>query len=189
MEKFPNYSLANTQGTYTFGANMTEQPSLQGVSTNQGFDGLAFASFLLGGMSSNSQAAPIALGNRKTQTALFLQDTWKVTRKLTLDYGLRWDYGTYAREQYGRNGSIGLTIPNPSAAGRLGARQFEASCQCNFADNYPYAIGPRIGVAYQINSKTVLRAGIGVVYNSTSTSSGSSTNSASSSTFPGNSGQ
>ena len=148
---------------------MTEQPSLQGISTNQGFDGFEFASFLLGGMSANSLNAPIDLSNNKSQTALYVQDTWKVTRKLTLDYGLRWDYGTYAHEQYGRNGSIGLAIPNPSASGRLGAHQFEATCKCNFANNYPYAIGPRLGLAYQINSKTVLRAGFGVVYNATST--------------------
>jgi hypothetical protein len=131
----------------------------------------------------------IALMNQKSQTGIYFQDTWKVTRKLTLDLGLRWDYGTYAHEQYVRNGSIGLAIPNPNASGRLGATQFEAVCKCNFAKNYPYAYGPRIGVAYQIDRKTVLRAGIGVVYNSTSTSSGASTASAASGTFPTNSGQ
>ena len=189
LEKFPDYGLANTQGTYTFGANMTEQPSLQGITTNQGFDGFEFASFMLGGMSANSVAAPIALGNKKSQMGIYVQDTWKVTRKLTFDYGLRWDYGTYAREQYGRNGSIGLAIANPAASGRLGARQFEATCKCNFATNYPYAYGPRLGMAYQIDTKTVLRAGIGVVYNATSTANGASTNTASSNAFPGNSGQ
>ena len=189
MEKFPNIIDANTNGTYIFGANMTEQPSLLGVTTNQGFDGFEFASYLLGGVSSNSLNAPIALSNNKTQFALYAQDTWKVTRKLTLDYGMRWDYGTYANEQYGRNGSIGLAIANPSASGRLGGNQYESACKCKFATNYPYAVGPRLGMAYQINTKTVLRAGVGVVYNATSTSSGSSSNSASSTAFPGNSGQ
>ncbi|MEO5926421.1 MAG: TonB-dependent receptor [Bryobacteraceae bacterium] len=189
IEKFPNIIDANTNGTYTFGTNMTEQPSLQGITTNQGFDGFEFASFLLGGTSANSLNAPIALSNNKSQMALYVQDSWKVTRKLTLDYGLRWDYGTYAAEQYGRNGSIGLAIANPSASGRLGANQFEASCKCNFATNYPYAYGPRLGLAYQVDSKTVLRAGIGVVYNATSTASGSSSNSASSSALPTSSGQ
>ena len=140
-------------------------------------------------MSANSQNAPIALSNNKSQSAIYAQDTWKVTHKLTLDYGVRWDYGTYAAEQYGRNSSIGLAIPNPSAAGRLGASQYESICKCNFASNYPYAIGPRLGVGYQIDTKTVLRAGIGVVYNSTATASGASSNSASSNAFPANSGQ
>ncbi len=189
LEKFPDYGLANTQGTYTFGANMTEQPSLQGITTNQGFDGFEFASFLLGGMSSNALAAPIALGTSKSQTGFYVQDTWKISRRTTLDYGLRWDYGTYTREQYGRNGSIGLAIPNPAAGGRLGARQFEATCNCNFAKNYPWAFGPRLGLSHQINNRTVLRAGIGVVYNATSTAAGATSNSASSNTLPANSGQ
>ncbi len=188
LEKYPNVIAANTQGTYVFGTNMTEQPSLQGESVNQGFDGFQLASFLLGGMSSNTQNAPIDLSNNKTQTALYLQDTWKISRKLTLDYGLRWDYGTYVHEAHGRNGSVGLAIPNPSASGRPGALQFEATCKCNFANNYPYAIGPRLGLAYQIDSKTVLRAGFGVVYNATLLPAGSFNNSAATSDLPANSG-
>ena len=38
---------------------------------------------------------------------MFVQDSWKVTRKLTLDYGLRWDYQTYLKEQYGRCRALG----------------------------------------------------------------------------------
>ncbi len=189
MEKYPNIIDANTNGTWTFGTNMTEQPSLQGISTTQGFDGFEFASYLLGGMSSNSLAAPIALSNNKVQMALYAQDTWKVTRKMTLDYGLRWDYGTYSHEQFGRNSSIGLAIPNPSASGRLGASQFEATCNCKFAKNYPYAYGPRLGLSYQLDSKTVLRGGLGVVYNATATNAGSFANSAATSSLPTNSGQ
>jgi hypothetical protein len=65
--------------------------------------------------------APIAASTSKYETAMYLQDSWKVTRQLTLDYGLRRDYGTYAREQHGRYSSFSLTVPNPSAAGNLGA--------------------------------------------------------------------
>ena len=192
-ERFPNYPrsslTSNTTGTYNFATNMTQQPALQNITTNAGFQGYEFASFLLGGVSSTTQWAPVAYGNVKSQTGLFLQDTWKVTRKLTLDYGVRWDYGTYAKEQYGRNGSIGLAVPNPSASGRLGATQFEATCNCQFANNYPYAIGPRLGVAYQIDRKTVLRAGIGVVYNSTANAAAGVTAGGASTTLATGSGQ
>ena len=189
QEKFPQFIDALSQGQYSFGNAMTEQPSLLGATINNGFVGYQFASFLLGGMSGVQMNAPIALAAIKSQTGIYLQDTWKVTRKLTLDYGVRWDYGTYAKEQYGRNSSIGLAIPNTSASGRLGGAQFESTCNCNFAANYPYAIGPRLGAAYQIDSKTVLRAGIGVVYNATATASGSQANTAQTSAVPANSGQ
>ena len=46
-------------------------------------------------------------------------------------------------------------------------------CNCNFGNNYPYAIGPRVGIAFQITPKTVLRAGWGVVYSATGDSNGS----------------
>ncbi len=187
-EIYPNVIYGNTQGTYTFGNNMTEQPSLQGISTTQGFTGFQLASFLLGGMSANSLNAPIDLANYKSQTAVYIQDTWKITPKLTLDYGLRWDYGTYTREAHGRNGSIGINVPNPSASNRGGGLQYEATCNCHFATNYPYAVGPRLGLAYQIDSKTVLRAGFGLVYNATLLPAGSSANSAATSGFPANSG-
>jgi hypothetical protein len=188
-ERFPNVIAANSSGTYVFGPNMTEQPYLQGTSTNQGFDGFEFASFLLGGMSRNTLNAPIGLSNNKFQTALYFQDTWKITRKLTLDYGMRWDYGTYTAEQHGRIGSVGLAVPNPSASNRPGGLQFEATCNCKFADNYPFAIGPRLGVAYQIDSKTVLRAGFGVVYNSTASPTLPASNDAATNTLPANSGE
>jgi hypothetical protein len=201
-EKFPNYPRSgglntnctltgqgtNTTGTYCFGQNYTQTPSLIGQTISQGFSGFEFASFLLGGYNLATQVAPIALANSKSQSAIFLQDTWKVTRKMTFDYGVRWDYGTYAREQYGRNASVGLAVPNPSASGRPGALQYEALCKCNFASNYPFAIGPRLGLAYQINSKTVVRAGWGVVYNATVTSSGSASATSESGALPNNSG-
>ena len=118
------------------------------------------------------------------QAALFVQDSWKVSRKLTLDYGVRWDYGTYQKEQFGRYGDFSATTPNPSAGGRDGAIIYEANCHCNFAHNYPYAIGPRLGAAYQLDSKTVIRGGVGVVYGNLDSSSatGYASNSASAST-------
>jgi outer membrane receptor protein involved in Fe transport len=93
---------------------------------------------------------------------LFLQDTWKVNRKLTLDYGLRWDLATQNHEQYGRLGILDPTTPNSNAGGHPGATLYATTCKCGFYQpTYPYAIGPRIGVAYQLNPKTVFRGGWG----------------------------
>src|SRR5581483_4081569 len=147
---------------WTTGTNATALPftalNLAGQSI-----GFGYASFLLGDYNSLQQNAPADYHLGKQQWALFLQDSFKVTRKLTVDYGVRWDYGTVQAEQYGRAGILG-NVPNPTVGGYPGGTIFSATCKCSFVNNYPYAIGPRLGVAYQITSKTVLRAGIGVVY-------------------------
>jgi hypothetical protein len=190
--KYPNFNFTYTAGQYTFGtttsvgnaSNWTTQPSLNGTTVSSGFAGFGFASFLLGGAQAIAINAPINLMTENYQSAVFLQDSWKVNRKLTLDYGLRWDYGTYQKEQFGRYGDFSALAPNPSAGGRLGALIYEANCNCSFAHNYPYAIGPRLGAAYQLDKDTVLRGGVGVVYGSldSSAATGYASNSASAST-------
>jgi outer membrane receptor protein involved in Fe transport len=153
---------------YTFASNSTQQTALQDQpALSSGVYGFQFASFLLGNVTNFSLNQLASVTSGKQQYGLFFQDTWKVTRKLTVDYGLRWDYGTYGHERNGRLPNFDPLTANPSAGGHPGAQIFEATCKCNFADNYPYAIGPRLGVAYQLNPKTVLRGGFGVVYNST----------------------
>ena len=191
--KYPNFNLTYTAGEYTFGtagasvgnvSNYTTQTSLNGQSISSGFAGFGFASFLLGGAQAIAINAPINLQTSNYQAAVFLQDSWKVNRKLTLDYGLRWDYGTYQKEQFGRYGDFSATTPNPSASGRPGALIYEANCSCSFAHNYPYAIGPRLGAAYQLDDKTVVRGGVGIVYGSldSSAATGYSSNAAIAST-------
>src|SRR6185369_14444927 len=55
-------------------------------------------------------------------------------------------------------------LPNPVASNRNGTVIYEATCGCSYNHNYPNAWGPRLGAAYQINAKTVFRAGAGLVY-------------------------
>ena len=169
IEGNPNRTFAQppwaSAGLYNFNAEPTTQTSLQGVATSQGSAGFGYASFLLGRVPSFGLGVPAVYRIGRLQWAFFAQDTWKLTRKLTLDYGLRWDYGTYSREQYGRSPQFDATVANPSAAGHPGGSIFEANCNCRFANNYPYAFGPRLGMAYQLNSRTVIRAGLGMVYN------------------------
>lgn len=168
----PSTSYTGTSGTFNFTTNQTGLPYLVGTTLSGGSLGFPYASFLMGRVDNYSIAQPAAFRFGKKQLAFFLQDSWKVSRKLTLDYGVRWDYGTYYKEQYGRGMGFSPTLANPNAGGYPGAWIFEATCKCNFASNYPYAIGPRIGMAYQITPKTVFRAGWGIVYNATSTNNG-----------------
>jgi hypothetical protein len=177
-ERYPAQSFTGTAGSYTFGSNSTQQTALQSITTSQGSTGFPFASFLMGDVTAYSLSLPTAVSTGKQEWGLYMQDTWKVTRKLTLDYGLRWDYGGYARESHGRNADFSASVPNPSAGGRLGAQIFEATCNCNFAKNYPYAVGPRLGVAYQLDKRTVLRGGFGIIYTATGFVGGVASNTA-----------
>jgi hypothetical protein len=97
--------------------------------------------------------------------AWFIQDSWKVTRKLTIVYGIRYDISTAVKEQYGRVAQFDPTTPNLSAGGHPGSVMFANTCNCEFyRSTYPWAYGPRLGIAYQFTSKTVFRGGWGMVY-------------------------
>jgi hypothetical protein len=170
-EGYPTITYSSANGSYTFNAAETGLPSTNGVALPGGTVGFPYASFLLGSVDSGRGGVVTDARLGKSQFGLFIQDTWKVTRRLTLDYGLRWDYSTYLQEQYGRFPSFSATALNPDAGNRPGGMIFEGSgaghCKCTFASNYPYAIGPRLGFAYQITPKTVFRGGWGIVYSGT----------------------
>jgi hypothetical protein len=164
-----NYSSkTNMSPAYGFSTAETSQPLYgQVLPTGTGI-GSTWASFLLGDYDSVSVGNGQALFYRRTSWSLFLQDSWKVTRKLTLDYGLRWDLQQPIQELHDRIAGFGPTTPNPNANGLLGGVIYEGSgpgrCNCQFAPDYPFAIAPRFGAAYQLNAKTVLRAGWGLSY-------------------------
>ncbi len=171
VESYPSTATTPSNGWFYFSPAQTSLPYLNTTSVGGGNLGFAYASFLLGQVSNGQigQQATFHIG--KHALAFFAQDSWKVTPKLTIDYGLRYDYQTYLREGYGRIPSFGYDTPNPAYGGIPGAVIFEGSgpghCNCDYASNYPYAFGPRLGIAYQITPKTVLRGGIGVSYGQT----------------------
>jgi Carboxypeptidase regulatory-like domain len=173
-EGYPTIGFTNDSGTLGFAADQTANPwfSDANVALSGGATGFPFASFLMGRANSLTLAAPAEPRAGRKFLDFFAQDTWKITRTLTLDYGLRWDYFGYPREQYGRTPDFSPTTPNDVAGGRLGASIFEGDgpghCGCNFAQNYYLALGPRLGVAYQLNPKTVFRLGFGITYSSSS---------------------
>jgi hypothetical protein len=171
LQGYPNYNNLGTNGTYAFSAAETGLPYLNSTTVAGSTIGFPYASFLLGLVDSANVRVPAVarLGNQ--QWGIYAQDTWKVTRRFTLDYGLRYDYSTYQKEQYGRQANFSATTANPSAGGRVGAAIYEGSlparCNCSFAHNYPWAFGPRLGFAYQVTAKMVVRGGFGIIYNGT----------------------
>jgi hypothetical protein len=160
-----------TGGSWSFSGAETGQPYLNSTSLAGGAVGFGYASFLLGNADSASIRNQSQTYTSKHAVGFYAQDTWKVTHKLTLDYGIRYDYQTAPHEMDGRSTSFSPTLANPSAGGLPGATIYEGygpgRCNCSFSNVYPFAIGPRLGVAYQIDQKTVLRAGYGMVYGRT----------------------
>jgi hypothetical protein len=160
--------------TLATGTFATSEPFVPTGSLNGNSMGFGFASFLLGDYGATSATGALTSTAQTPQEnyrygnqewGLYLQDTWKVTRKLTVNYGLRWDYATAQHEQYGRLGQFSPTVANDNAGGTMGGTIYANTCNCPFYQKtYPYGIGPRLGIAYQINDKTVFRGGWGVNY-------------------------
>jgi hypothetical protein len=173
QESWTDRNTRQAQGVLNFTNIESADPSINGQSLGGGTVGIPYASFLLGAINNATVNAPQDPQWRGNRWGVYLQDSWKVTRKLTLDYGLRWDQESEGHEIHQRNSMFGPTIPNPSAGGLLGGEVYEGygpgRCNCQFAKPYPYAIGPRFGFAYQINPKTVIRGGWGVVYSNLAT--------------------
>ena len=173
FEGLPTVTTGRAQGEYEFSPVETSDPWQFGLPfTTTASSGFGYASFFLGLADGNQigRVADLRLGYHAY--SLYLQDSWKVTRKLTFEYGLRWDYANLWNEEHGRMQSAGFATPNPTVGGLLGAPQYEATCHCKFANTYPYSIGPHLGVAYQITPKTVFRAGGAITYGSESDDAG-----------------
>jgi len=167
-------NINDLSGSYGFSSGQTAMPYAVNTSTGSSSAsfgpnhiGLPYASFLLGLVDSAEVDPPSRARFGKQEWGFYAQDSWKVTRKLTLDLGLRYDYATWYREQYGRAPNLAPQLANPAAGGHPGAVIYQATCHCEFAHNYPWGFGPRIGFAYQVLPKTVLRGGFAVTYTGT----------------------
>ena len=108
-----------------FSATESGLPSTNGQSLNGGTPGFPYASFLLGGVDNGYIGIPTKSRLGAHSFSGFAQDSWKITRKLTLDYGLRYDFQTCLKEQYGRIPYFSPSTPNPAAGNLPGAVAFE----------------------------------------------------------------
>lgn len=153
-----NFRNKSGSGDFNFSPIQTELP---GFSQQTGH---SFASFLLGAVSSASRGVAVAnFGYRVTQPSFYFSDDWKVNQKLTLNLGLRWEMNMGYNEVAGRASMIDLTKPNAGAGNRPGALVFADELgQKGFHDKYLKMISPRLGFAYALSSKLVVRGGYGI---------------------------
>ncbi len=148
----------NCAGSLSYSAAGTGNPNVSGQ------NGIAFASFLLGLPSSGSFNFGADIDYRYKYWAGYVQDDWKVNNKLTLNLGLRYDFSLPRREANLQNSNFNPTIPNPSAGGILGALEFATKDRPILLANRKNAFGPRLGFAYQLAQKTVIRGGGAIMY-------------------------
>jgi hypothetical protein len=166
-----NESHYNGWGEQNFAGNMTFSPLNTSVplNTNQATGGgSAFASFLLGQVSGYSLDTPRYLAAIFRAHALYAQDDWHVTKRLTLNLGLRWELNQAPVQGEDRLSDFNPTLANPAAGGRPGALVFAGSGsgrigRSNIVDGWN-GFGPRFGFAYSVNSKTTFRGSAGLSY-------------------------
>lgn len=158
--------------------------------TRQCSAGNATADFLLGYMASADIGSPIPrIDKRFSNWAGYINDTWFVTRRLTLTLGLRYEYQTrfhanpqFISEPIIKNGEFSgqVAVGNDSSGKMSSAVQPEALAQIpgaavtcrsqglpdNCLISHKTAWQPRLGIAYRIANKTVVRTGAGIFYGS-----------------------
>jgi hypothetical protein len=148
----------NESGTFNFNSLQTQLPGFANET------GHAFASFLLGAVASTNRSVVASFfGWRSSAPAFYFSDDWKVSRKLTLNLGLRWEVLGPLYEVAGRTSNFNPNLPNPAAGNRLGALDFaDAQKRTSFQNWYFGQLLPRFGFAYAMSDKVVLRGGYGI---------------------------
>jgi len=159
------HANGNQAGTFAFGRGAT---GLLGINS-----GSPIASFLLGAVDNANFSLRAVDSWYPRQHAWIFHggDTWRVTPKLTLDYGLRWDYFSPSSEKYDHFSFFDPTGANPGAGGRLGRLAFAGSSYgaASYGARYPEkewygGFAPRLGGVYKLNDRTVVRSGYGIFY-------------------------
>lgn len=163
----------SSPATLKFNSAETEEFE-PGTTTLNSKTGLPFASFMLGAVDSANYTlyAPEAedTGERYRPFALYVNDDYRATQKLTVNMGLRWDYMPPFREAENRWSFLNTELTNP-VTGNLGVLEFAGnvapgvSCDCSTpVRTYKENIGPRLGLAYELGNKTVIHAAYGIYY-------------------------
>jgi hypothetical protein len=162
-----NYGQTNNgTGGYNFTSAFTAANALNGSG-----GGSAFASFLYGAVQSGSVQEPAFTASQQLYGAVYVNDIWQVSRKLTLNAGLRWELTGPWTERYNR---ISVFFPNAASPlasqtglplkGDLGLVDTPMLPQRTAVNPDYHEFSPRIGLAYLITPSTVIRSGYGIFW-------------------------
>ncbi len=168
---FMNFSqFGQPSGAYSFNSSITQR--VIGAASSQ-TQGNGFASFLLGIPASGNVEHTYATASSSVYFGFYVQDDWKVNRKLTLNLGLRYDVDVPRTERYNRLSYFDINAPSP-IAGKVpgypnlkGAMMFVGPNGKYGRHQTPTDLnnwGPRFGFAYQFTPKSVFRGAYGIMY-------------------------
>ena len=165
----------SSSGVFRFNRVETAFPSTALRATT----GNSFASYLLGLVNrGDGLISEITAHSLYGYLAGFIQDDFKLRSNLTLNLGLRWDLFLPVTERNDYYSVMDPTLPNPGAGGRLGAMVFAGTGpnragRRRLTEGIDYrAFSPRLGLAWSLNRRTVLRTGYGISYIGTAPLSG-----------------
>ncbi|HUI57869.1 MAG TPA: TonB-dependent receptor [Bryobacteraceae bacterium] len=173
--KANNITPVSNVNAFSFSAGFTQQNALSG-SANAGN---LFASLLFGWPSGGGVSYNIASAFQQIYYGFFVQDDWRVSSRLTLNLGLRWDYESPMSERYNRqNDGFALTATNPLQAQVPGLTLDGGLLFTSASNRLPFVRDlnnwqPRIGAAYRLFDHTVLRGGFATMYSVTFQTGGS----------------
>ena len=153
-------------GSINFNQPATGNPGVSGRT------GGGYAAFLLGVADSSNFSFSGDIAYQMPYYAWYVQDDFKVTRKLTMNIGLRYDLSIPKQEVNFQNSNLNFSLANPAAGGLLGAMEFAGtgpgrSGKKRFGETRKNGFGPRLGIAYQLTPKTVIRSGAAIYYQPT----------------------
>jgi hypothetical protein len=153
-------------GTFNFSQRTTSTPDSNNA--NFGTYGSSFASFLLGQVDASERIFSNELNMRNKAYAFYAQDTFKVSQRLTANFGLRYDILVPFTEAHNDIIFVNRTETNPGAGGLPGAATKFGNCSgCSGitrAAIHWKDFQPRVGLSYQLDPKTVLQAGFYMTY-------------------------
>ncbi|WP_035957792.1 TonB-dependent receptor [Bryobacter aggregatus] len=158
--------LGNPAGQYTFNQGFTQR----NPTTSVGTEGFGFASFLLGTPASGSVSHDPIPASSSVYWGGYIQDDYKMTAKLTLNIGLRYDVDLPRTERYNRYSYFDIFAPSPIAGLVPGYPNLRGSM--NFVNNdHRYQtnadrnnFSPRLGFAYRLGEKTIMRGAYALMY-------------------------
>jgi hypothetical protein len=180
--KFPFFQVPDPHGNLGFSNNETAFPSGNAASNGSSISSLtgdSMASALLGVVDSGAISTTNFVSSQKVAYAGYAQDDWKLSDRITLNLGVRYELLSPIGEQWGRQANFDLqsnTLYIPQG------NNCNAALPPNFGTLFPtvtvdrchvsnylipwdkFDFGPRVGIAYRVANKTVIRVGYGIFY-------------------------